>query len=59
MRLADARKLHSGDQVYWHDPDAGACSRVLTIQSIELRGPVAIIAEPDGTVVECFMRELA
>lgn len=58
MKIADAKKLHSGDQVYWNDPDDGACSRVLTIQSVEVHGNVVTIEEPDGSVVECFAREL-
>lgn len=58
MRITDAKKLNSGDQVYWQDPDDGACSRMLTIQGIEVNGNVVSIEEPDGSVVECFAREL-
>jgi hypothetical protein len=58
VRITDVKKLHAGDQVYWNDPDDGACSRVLTIQAIQVDGNVAAITEPDGSVVECFAREL-
>ena len=58
MKLTDLQDLHSGDEVYWEDPDDGACSRVLTIQSIYYCGNVVTITEPDGSVLECFAREL-
>jgi hypothetical protein len=58
VRITDVKKLHTGDQVYWNDPDAGSCSRVLTIQAIQVDGNVVAITEPDGSVVECFAREL-
>lgn len=58
MRISDAKKLHTGDEVYWNDPDDGACSRVLKIQTISVVGNVVSIEEPDGSVVECYAREL-
>ena len=58
MKISDAKKLHTGDQVYWNDPDDGVCSRLLEIQTIIVVGNVVSIMEPDGSVVEAFAREL-
>lgn len=59
MRIDQVKKLHQGDEVFWNDPDEGLCSRTLKIHSIELRFPnVVKIEEVDGSVVECFAREL-
>lgn len=58
MKISDVRKLHQGDEVYWEDPDEGRCSRVLKIQTINVSGNVVSIMEPDGSVVECYAREL-
>lgn len=60
MRINDVRKLHTGDQVFWNDPDDGACSRVYQIQTIEVdpQTGVVVIQEPDGSVLECYAREL-
>jgi hypothetical protein len=59
MTQAQAYALHSGDQVQWTDPDAGLCSRIVTIQTIEHPEPgVVRITEPDGSVLECLIREL-
>lgn len=59
MKLGDVHQLRPGDQVRWNDPDDGACSRILTIGSIEVRGNVVTITEPNGALVEAFARELA
>ena len=59
MTKAQVKKLHSGDEVYWNDPDNGVCSRVLKIQSIEIKGDIVAIQEPNGAVVECFAKELS
>jgi hypothetical protein len=59
MRISDVKKLHSGDEVFWNDPDEGTCSRMLKIHSIEFVPPnVVKIEEVDGSVVECYAREL-
>jgi hypothetical protein len=58
MRMSELGNLHCGDEVYWEDPDDGKCSRFLVILSIYYCGNVVTITEPDGTVVECFAREL-
>jgi hypothetical protein len=60
MKIKDVRKLHSGDQVYWNDPDDGTCSRVYQIQTIEVdpETGVVVIQEPDGSMLECYAREL-
>lgn len=59
MTVADAKKLRPGDQVFWNDPDEGACSRVLTIRAVEVCGNVVCIMEPNGSEVECYARELS
>lgn len=59
MRLERARQLTPNDTVYWNDPDNGACSRRLAIAAIDITSNVACITEPDGSVVECFVRELS
>jgi len=61
MQIRNVKKLHTGDQVYWNDPDNGACSRFYKIQTIEVdaRSGVVTIQEPDGSVLECYARELS
>jgi hypothetical protein len=52
--------LEPGDEVKWNDPDEGRCSRILKVKSVEFLGESAIsIMEEDGSVVECYARELA
>lgn len=59
MRISDVKKLHSGDEVFWNDPDEGLCSRMLKIHSIEFVPPnVFKIEEVDGSCVEVYAREL-
>ena len=59
MRIRDIKQLHKGDEVFWNDPDEGACSRTLKIHSIEFFPPNLVrIMEVDGSVVECYAREL-
>lgn len=64
MTLEQAKKLHSGDEVFWNDPDNGACSRHYVINQIwfEEGDPgeeVVIIQEEDGSVLSCFAEELS
>lgn len=59
MTKKQVKQLHSGDEVYWNDPDNGTCSRVLKIHSIEVHEDVAIIQDVSGAVVECFIKELS
>ena len=61
MTKKQAKALQPGDQVYWSDPDEGTCSRLLTICSIDFKedGNVVEIMEPNGRVVECYVRELS
>jgi len=55
----DEVQLHSGDEVYWNDPDEGRCSRHLTIQSITFKGDVIVIVDQEGQTLECFAHELS
>lgn len=59
MRITDVKRLHSGDEVYWEDPDNGLCSDFVRIKEIEFIPPNFVrIMSPDGFVLECFAREL-
>jgi hypothetical protein len=59
MTIKEVKKLHNGDEVYWTDPDDGACSRYITIQTIVLNGDVVCITDKDGDSLECFAEELS
>lgn len=59
MTMREAKKLHTGDEVYWTDPDEGACSRYITIQTITFHGDVVRITGKDGCSLECFPEELS
>jgi len=59
MQISKIKQLHPGDEVFWNDPDEGACSRVYKIRTIELVTPNMVrIEDVDGGVLECFAREL-
>ena len=58
MNQDAANRLRPGDEVFWDDPDGGACSRVLKIHAIKIVGDVASIMEVDGSVIEVYLREL-
>jgi len=56
------RQLHSGDEITWNDPDAGACSRSGTILEIEYDQEgedVAKITFTDGEYLEVLLEELS
>jgi len=68
MKLAEVRKLHNGDEVFWTDPDDGLTSRTIKIQSIKVLAPndgeeygdeVICIYGKDGDELECFAHELS
>jgi len=60
MKIKEIQNLHSGDEVFWKDPDKGKGSRHYIIQSIEIIGKdVAVITDIDGTVLECLIEELS
>jgi hypothetical protein len=60
MKIKHIKQLHSGDQVFWTDPDNGTCSRHYTIGSIEYKGDGVIsITDKDGSSLECFAAELS
>jgi hypothetical protein len=68
MKLAEVRKLQSGDEVFWNDPDDGLTSRHIKIQSIKVLAPddgeecgdeVVCIYGNDGDELECFAHELS
>jgi hypothetical protein len=52
------KKLKSGDEVYWEDPDVGTCSRHIRIQKIKIKGDMAQITGRNGDYLECFLKEL-
>jgi len=52
-------KYHKGDEVHWTDPDEGACSRTLQINTIEyLPDDVVRITGNNGVFLECLLSEL-
>ena len=60
MSITTARKLKSGDLVFWADPDDGICSRFLNIASIEFKSADTVhITEKNGSELECFLDELS
>lgn len=64
MTKEQLSNLHTGDEVFWNDPDDGVCSRHYTIASIQIinpedSDPVARIVDQDGAVLECFASELS
>lgn len=53
-------ELHNSMAVYWNDPDAGICSRWLTVAKLqELPHGTVVITEPDGSELECYPSELS
>lgn len=55
----EAKALKPGDTVYWIDPDGGSCSRTYFIETVEVRDDAVVIKEPNGSVLECPIVELA
>jgi hypothetical protein len=60
MRARDVKKLHSGDEVTWTDPDGGLCSKTFIIGSIEhVEGDIFRIVDREGGEIEVLARELS
>ena len=64
MTLNKAKQLHSGDEVFWVDPDEGLCSHKIKITEIEVRGNIICLTGTDTetgnlTYLECFPNELS
>lgn len=59
MTTQQVERLQPGDEVHWTDPDNGECSRVLRVQSLQVRGDVVSIVDSEGTDLECFAHELS
>ncbi|MCD6434938.1 MAG: hypothetical protein J7L15_00900 [Clostridiales bacterium] len=59
MTLKEVKKLHTGDEVFWEDPDDGLTSRNITIQSVKVQGEVVCISGKDGDELECYAHELS
>jgi len=59
MTLAEAEELKAGDEVYWADPDADACSRLITIKYVEIKGDVVHLVDDQESSVEVFAHELS
>ena len=57
--------LDNGDEVKWNDPDDGACSKTITIQTIVYLGKlgeddcIIRLTGKDGSTLECFAEELS
>ncbi len=58
MTEEEVERLQEGDQVYWNDPDEGACSRTYNISSIGMVGQLVSIVDEDGSTLECYPEEL-
>lgn len=59
MTMQEVWSLHTGDEVFWNDPDDGLCSRLYVIQSIRIDDDIITITEPDGSELQCFASELS
>ena len=59
MTEQELRNLHAGDEVFWTDPDEGACSRTYRISTIKIKGEVVCITDTDGATLEAFASELS
>lgn len=59
MTTKDIKKLHSGDEVFWNDPDNGECSRFINIQKIKIIGDIVTIQDINGDTLECLPEELS
>jgi len=60
MKIADIKNLKQNDKVFWNDPDAGACSRIYSIKTIQVVNPEMIrITDWDDSTLECLPKELA
>jgi hypothetical protein len=59
MSLMEVHDLRAGDEVYWNDPDYGACSKHIVIQEIEILGDTVCITDIYGDYLECFPHELS
>jgi hypothetical protein len=59
MTATEAKNLKPGQEVFWKDPDDGACSKYLTIKEIEVRDDMVRITDEDGEYLECLPSELS
>lgn len=60
MTMEQVMKLRSGDEVFWTDPDRGACSRTYKIATIQVHDDAVVsIVDVDGASLECFAHELS
>jgi ABC-type Zn2+ transport system substrate-binding protein/surface adhesin len=59
MRISDAKRLKRGDTVLWVDPDGGACTKLVTVAVVAVRGDMVQLTDRDsGDYIECFAGEL-
>jgi hypothetical protein len=59
MTKKTAKTLKPGTKLFWSDPDDGACSRILIIDVVEVRGDMVKITDKDGGYLECPPSELS
>lgn len=60
MTINDLKKLHSGDEITWNDPDDGICSRTEAIQSLDFKGDGVVgIHWLDGGYTEALTSEIS
>lgn len=61
MTIDQVKALHTGDQVFWDDPDCSIQSRYYTIAEIVIlneKEEIVQITGNDGDMVECYAKEL-
>lgn len=58
MSIEEVKKLREGDTVYWNDPDDGACSRMITVQTVAVQLDTVFITGKDGYKLVCLAEEL-
>lgn len=63
MTKDEVFNLIPNDEVYWNDPDDGACSRIYKIMEINVicqgdNDPVVKILDVSGDCIECYASEL-
>jgi hypothetical protein len=61
MTIEQVKQLHSGDRVFWDDPDCSICSRYYTIAEIVIlneQKEIVQIVGNEGDMVECLAKEI-
>jgi len=57
--MYEVKRLQTGDEVHWEDPDNSLTTRYVTVQKIKISGEVISITDINGDNLECFAHELS